>query len=54
MKRTTRKSSSKSSSKKVKYTFDTKSNVIMEDKSSPNVNIKFIFDKDEPFYRHTF
>jgi hypothetical protein len=54
MKRTTRKSSSKSSSKKVKYTFDTKSNVIMEDKSSPNVNIKFIFDKDEPFYKHIF
>jgi hypothetical protein len=26
----------------------------MEDKSSPKVNIKFIFDKDEPFYRHTF
>ena len=54
MKRTTSKSSSKSSSKKVKYTFNTKSNVIMEDKSSPNVNVKFIFDKDEPFYRHTF
>ena len=53
MKRTTNKSSSKSSSKKVKYTFDAKSNVIMEDKTSPNVNVKFIFDKNEPFYQHT-
>ena len=26
----------------------------MEDKSSPNVNVKFIFDKKEPFYKHIF
>lgn len=26
----------------------------MEDKSSPNTNVKFIFDADEPFYKHTF
>lgn len=54
MKRFFRKSSSKSSSKKVKFTINPKSNVIMEDKSSPNINVKFIFDKDEPFYKHIF
>lgn len=54
MKRFFRKSSSKSSSKKVKFTINPKSNVIMEDKTSPNVNVKFIFDKDEPFYKHIF
>ena len=54
MKRQKSSSSSKSSNKKVKYTFNTKSNTIMEDKSSPNVNVKFILDKKEPFYKHIF
>ena len=54
MRRTTTKRSSKISNKKVKYTFDTKSNVIMEDRTNPNTNVKFIFDADEPFYKHTF
>lgn len=47
------KSSSKNNSSKVKYTIR-KDNVILEDKSSPNVNIKMIFDKNQPFYKHTF
>ena len=46
------KSSKKNSSKKVKYTFNTKSDVIMEDKTSPKAIIKMIFNKDEPFYKH--
>ena len=45
---------SSSSSKKVKYTFNTKSDVIMEDKTSPKAIIKIIFNKDEPFYKHIF
>ena len=55
MKRTTSKSNSKSSSKKVKirYKFDSKDNSIMQDKTSPNASFNMIFDKDEPFYRHT-
>lgn len=60
MKRTTSKSSSKSSSKKVKYTFDTKSNVIFEDTSTFKFrgkdftnNIKMISDPKEPFFKET-
>jgi hypothetical protein len=55
MKRQSSKSSSKSSSKKVKirYKFDSKDNKIMEDKTSPNASFEMIFDKNEPFYRHT-
>jgi hypothetical protein len=70
MKRTTSKSSSKSSSKKVKYIFnpksntimndegieyifDTKSNIFFEDNFSKNSKFKIIFDKNEPFYKHT-
>ena len=71
MRRTSSKKSSKVSNKKVRYKFDTKSNVIMEDNnykyildsksnvifednSSINSKFKMIFDKDEPFYKHTF
>lgn len=46
------KSSKNSSSKKVKYTFNTKSDVIMEDKTSPKAIFKLIFNKNEPFYKH--
>jgi len=55
MRRTTTKRSSKSSSKKVnvRYKFDSKDNKIMEDKTSPNASSEMIFDKNEPFYRHT-
>lgn len=60
MKQTTRKSSSKSSSKKVKYTFDTKSNVIFEDTSTFKFrgkdftnNIKMISGPKEPFFKET-
>lgn len=48
------KSSKKSINKKVKYTINTKSNVIFEDTASPNVHVKMIFDKNEPFYKHIF
>lgn len=54
MKRTTSKTSSKVSNKKTRYIFDTKSKIFFEDYSNPKTNIKFIFDKDEPFYNHTF
>ena len=35
------------------YKFDSKDNKIMEDKTSPNASFEMIFDKNEPFYRHT-
>ena len=53
MKRTTSKSSSKSSSKKVKYTFDTKSNVIMTDKHKHS-KVNIISDEKEPFFKYEF
>lgn len=54
MKRSRTSKTVKSSNKKTKYKFDTKSNTIFEDNASPNVKVKFIYDKDEPFYKHTF
>lgn len=53
MKRTTRRSSSKSSSKKVKYKFDTKSNVIMTDKHKHS-QVNIISDEKEPFFKYEF
>lgn len=53
MKRQSRKSSSKISNKKTKITVNDKSNVFFEDKSGANSNFKIIFDKNEPFYKHT-
>ena len=55
MRRTTTKKSSKSSSKKVKvkYKFDAKDNTILKDYTSPNAKLEMIFDKNEPFYKHT-
>lgn len=53
------KSSSKNNSSKVKYTIR-KDNVIMEDKhiikikgEDYKINVKFISDPKEPFYKHT-
>lgn len=43
----------KSSKKKTKYKFDTKSNTIFEDNSGINSKFKMIFDRNEPFYKHT-
>lgn len=54
MKRQKTSKSEKSSSKKTKYKFDIRSNTIFEDITDPNYTIKFIYDKDEPFYKHTF
>lgn len=54
MKRSTSSKTVKNSNKRTKYKFDTKSNTIFEDKTNPNYTIKFIYDKDEPFYKHTF
>ena len=54
MKRSTSSKTVKSSNKKTKYKFDTKSNTIFEDNASKNSNFKMIFDKNEPFYKHTF
>ena len=51
MKRQSSKSSSKSSSKKVKYTFDTKSNVIMTDKHKHS-KVDIISDEKEPFFKY--
>lgn len=53
MKRQSSKSSSKISNKKTKMTVNDKSNVFFEDKSGVNSNFKIIFDKNEPFYKHT-
>jgi hypothetical protein len=53
MKRTTNKSSSKSSSKKVKYTVNPNSNVIMTDKHQ-NSEVNIISDPKEPFFKFEF
>lgn len=56
MKRQSSKSSSKSSSKKVKYTFDTKSDTIFSDEHThKGVTSKFnlIDSSKEPFYKYT-
>jgi len=53
MKRTTSKSSSRSKKVRVKYKFDTKDNTILKDYTNPKAKLKMIFDKDEPFYKHT-
>lgn len=44
---------SKKSQTKFKYTFNPKNKVIFEDATSKNVKIQFIYDKKEPFYKHT-
>lgn len=54
MKRQSSKSSSRISNKKTRLTSDSKSNVFFEDNASPNVKVKFVFDKDAPFYEHKF
>ena len=51
MKRTTTKKSSRISNKKVKYKFDTKSNIIMQDKHKHS-KIDIIFDKNEEFFKY--
>ena len=51
MRKTTKKNSSKTSSKKVKYKFDTKSNVIMEDKHKHS-KVDIIFDDKEQFFKY--
>lgn len=51
MKRQSSKSSSKTSSKKVKYTFDTKSNVIMTDKHKHS-KVDIISGEKEPFFKY--
>lgn len=53
MRRTTSKKSSKISNKKVKYTVNTKSNVIMTDKHK-NSQINIISDEKEPFFKYEF
>lgn len=53
MKRSTSSKTVKSSNKKTKYKFDIKSNTIFEDNSGINSNFKMIFDRNEPFYKHT-
>lgn len=53
MKRQSSKSSSKTSSKKVKYTVNPNSNVIMTDKHK-NSEVNIISDAKEPFFKYEF
>lgn len=54
MKRFVKKVKDKVFSKKTKIKFDTKSDVFFEDNASKNSKFQIIFDKEEPFYKHTF